>query len=57
MGGSGWQGEVHENELSCSFSGVVVGGGSQGEVNLPKTSAKARFRGVVGGGRLKKLLD
>ncbi len=48
-----------ENERVGSFSGVVIarerstsgvvgGGGDQGEVNLPKTSRRACFRGVVG---------
>ena len=44
------RGQPPENEPTCSFLGVVGGGGGQGEVNLPKTSCCARFWGVVGGG-------
>ena len=35
-----------ENEPSRSFSGAVGGGSCQGEVNLPKMSGGARFRGL-----------
>ncbi len=40
------RGQPPENERVGSFSGVVGGGGGQGEVNLPKTSRRARFRGL-----------
>ncbi len=50
-GGGGWwwlsgRGHTPENEHDGSFLGVVDGGGCQGEVNLPKTSVTARFRGL-----------
>jgi len=43
-----------ENERDGSFSGVVGDGGWQGEVNLPKTSRRARFRRLWVGGEGRK---